>query len=152
MDVKICPMEACHVNGVAALHAECFSGERWSKSMIEAELDPVASPYAVTFVAVEGDTVLGFVNARLVCGECGINDIAVTQNVRKQGIGTALLSALIQHVKRFGGEVIQLEVRASNVSAIQFYKRHGFYQNGMRKRYYTSPTEDALLYEKGLTE
>ncbi len=151
MDFQICPMQEYHVDGVAALHDECFSGEKWSRAMIAAELDPEVSPFAVTFVAVNGSEVVGFVNARMVCDECGLNDIAVTKNARKCGVGAALLDALEQYALLHGGMVIQLEVRASNEIAIRFYERHGFVQNGLRRRYYSDPVEDALLYEKGLS-
>ncbi len=152
MEYQICPMALCHVDGVAALHEECFAGERWSKAMIAAELDAESAPFAVTFVAVSGDAVLGFVNGRLVCDECGINDIAVTQKARKCGIGAALLNALEEYTVAHEGIVIQLEVRASNETAIRFYEQHGFIRNGLRKRYYSDPEEDALLYEKRLAE
>lgn len=150
MEYRICPMEHIHVDGVAALHEECFAGERWSKAMIEAELDKALSPFAVTFVAVSEEGILGFVNARMVCDECGINDIAVTKNARRSGIGAALLQALEEYALTHEGSVIQLEVRASNETAIRFYKQHGFIQNGLRRQYYTDPEEDALLYEKRL--
>ncbi len=148
MEYTILPMGECHVDGVSALHEECFAGDRWSKAMIRDELDKEKSPFAVTFVAVRKESVVGFVNGRLVCDECGINDIAVTKNARKTGIGAALLAALEQYALLHGGEVIQLEVRAGNGPAIRFYEHHGFVQNGLRKRYYTDPVEDALLYEK----
>ncbi len=148
MNVTVLPMQACHIDGVAALHEECFSGEKWSRAMIAEELDQTRSPFAVTFVAVKGEQVVGFVNGRLICDECGINDIAVTKNARKCGIGAALLDTLEQYVLSHEGAVIQLEVRASNQAAIRFYEGHGFVQNGLRKRYYSDPEEDALLYEK----
>lgn len=151
MAYRIVPMQLCHVDGVAALHAECFAGERWTKKMIAAELDEEHAAFAVNFAAVSGERVLGFVNARLICDECGINDIAVTENARKCGIGAALLAALEQYAKAHDGRVIQLEVRASNQTAIRFYEQHGFVKNGLRKRYYSDPVEDALLYEKELT-
>ena len=147
-EIKILPMTAADVDGVADLHAECFTGERWSRSMIEAELDEKLSPFAVTYVARDNARVVGFINARLICGECGINDIAVTSAMRKNGIGAMLLTALEEYAKAHEGEVIQLEVRASNETAIRFYENHGFVQNGSRKRYYSDPSEDALLYEK----
>ncbi len=116
--------------------------------MIAQELDKAQSPFAVTFAAVQGERVIGFINARCLADECGINDIAVTASARKAGVGTALLCALEQYAKAQGAAVIQLEVRASNETAIRFYERCGFVQNGRRKRYYSAPAEDALLYEK----
>ncbi len=149
-DYRILPMEQAHIDGVSLLHAECFAGERWSRAMIAQELDKRQSPFAVTLVAVNGERVIGFINARCIAGECGVNDIAVTASARKAGVGTALLDALEKYARAQGAAVIQLEVRASNETAIRFYERRGFIRNGLRKRYYSAPVEDALLYEKGI--
>ena len=44
-----------------------------------------------------------------------------------------------------GAETVFLEVRASNEPAKALYLRHGFVPVGLRKKYYTNPTEDAIL-------
>ena len=40
---------------------------------------------------------------------------------------------------------IFLEVRETNVSAINFYKKNNFKQISIRKKYYSEPTEDAII-------
>ena len=44
-----------------------------------------------------------------------------------------------------GITMIHLEVRAGNETAIRLYERQGFVRDGLRKGYYTDPTEDAVL-------
>ena len=45
-----------------------------------------------------------------------------------------------------------LEVRESNLWAIQFYEKLGFERVGMRKIFYTAPTENAVLMALQPTE
>ena len=40
---------------------------------------------------------------------------------------------------------MNLEVRTGNGTAIRLYERMGFTKDGIRKKYYTDPVEDALL-------
>ena len=64
----------------------------------------------------------------------------------------ALLLALGQGARDKDCAVIQLEVRRSNQTALDFYRENGFVQVGRRKNYYTAPIEDALLLDKDLQE
>jgi len=41
--------------------------------------------------------------------------------------------------------VLTLEVRESNTPALQLYQRAGFKKAGVRKNYYSTPVEDALV-------
>ena len=45
---------------------------------------------------------------------------------------------------------IFLEVRESNVAAVELYKSYGFVSTGKRKGYYSNPKEDALLMVKDI--
>jgi RimJ/RimL family protein N-acetyltransferase len=54
---------------------------------------------------------------------------------RGQGLGSKLLSSVIEHSKRFGLEKIELNVYTTNTSAIALYKKFGFEQEGLIKKY-----------------
>jgi ribosomal-protein-alanine N-acetyltransferase len=43
---------------------------------------------------------------------------------------------------------LTLEVRQSNATAISLYEKHGFINDGIRKNYYSQPTEDGLIMWK----
>lgn len=58
--------------------------------------------------------------------EARIIILAVKNEMRLQGIGTALLSKLLKQCSLRGLTSVSLEVRVSNVSAINFYRRFGF--------------------------
>ncbi len=62
--------------------------------------------------------------------------IGVHPHEQRQGTGSLLLQQCITHCKQSKIPALTLEVRASNQQAINFYKKHGFVQQGVRKDYY----------------
>lgn len=54
---------------------------------------------------------------------------------RGQGIGSQLLKAVLDQAKKFGLEKIELNVYSSNAPAIALYKKLGFEQEGLIKKY-----------------
>jgi ribosomal-protein-alanine N-acetyltransferase len=87
----------------------------------------------------------GFLVARRVASDIEILNFAVRVAFRRQGIGTALLHAATEWAKSVRAEKAFLEVRASNLSALNFYEKFQFRATGRRPQYYSAPVEDALL-------
>jgi ribosomal-protein-alanine acetyltransferase len=87
----------------------------------------------------------GFTIASLVVPEAEIETIAVSSERQRQGIGSRLLDALVHELGAAGVQQLHLEVRSSNLPAIQFYESRNFKKTGVRLRYYADPEEDAIL-------
>ena len=102
----------------------------------------------VILVAEEGETLLGYVWVRFVLDEGDIGNVAVAPDVRRRGIGAALMEAFQTEAERRGAAVVQLEVRESNLAARRLYEKNGFETVGKRKNYYEKPAEDAILMSK----
>jgi len=81
----------------------------------------------------------------LVADQAHINNLAVRPELRRHGLGSQLLEAVIAEAAHLGAAVIMLEVRRSNEPALALYTGAGFREAGVRKNYYTNPVEDALL-------
>ena len=67
---------------------------------------------------------------------------------RKLGIGTMLLSKLIEILREQKMEPITLEVNENNIPAINLYKKFGLKESHIRKNYYVNDnneTEDAIV-------
>ena len=135
-------MQSCHLEQVCDIGKECFSMP-WSLDGIKAEL---SNPHSITLVAIENNIVIGFLNVHCVLDEGYINNIAVTENYRRQGIGFSLINQLMKNGKKHNIKFFTLEVRKSNQNAIDFYKKQGFLKVGERKNIYEKPLEDAQLY------
>ena len=95
------------------------------------------------------DQLVGFAIVHQVVDEATLMDICVAPNTQGQGVGKVLMNELINAAKKRDVAFIQLEVRASNQSAIRLYLNSGFEKTGIRKDYYPSAEgrEDAILME-----
>jgi ribosomal-protein-alanine N-acetyltransferase len=89
--------------------------------------------------------ILAFLVAHRVDAEWELENIVVAETSRRRGVGTLLLGELVIHARSERGSGIFLEVRESNQSARALYRKMGFEEAGLRKSYYVSPPEDAIL-------
>lgn len=135
------PMTQENVEAVAALEQECFSSP-WSLDSLVEEL---SNPLAVYYTAFRDGELVGYIGMHHIIDEGYINNVAVRESCRRQGIATQLLETLMDYAKKEDLLTLTLEVRASNQAAIAMYKDFGFKEVGLRKAYYTLPTEDAAL-------
>ena len=137
-------MNAAHVPQVAELERICFA-DPWSEKSVASELD---NKWALWLVALDGDTVVGYIGSQTAVDETDVMNVAVHPDHRRQGIAEALIEKLVLELKERGSHALMLEVRASNAPAIALYEKLGFLQVGLRKNYYRNPKEDALILRK----
>lgn len=142
--MKCVQMEQCHVAQVAQLEKICFA-DPWSEKSVASELH---NPLSYWLVAEQDEQVVGYVGSQSVEGESDMMNVAVHPDHRCQGIGQALVEALVVALRERGNHSLTLEVRVSNEIAIGLYEKLGFSQVGLRKNYYRNPKEDALILRK----
>ncbi|MBE6700511.1 MAG: ribosomal-protein-alanine N-acetyltransferase [Ruminococcaceae bacterium] len=137
----VIPFDTCHIKEVAEIEKTCFSSP-WSEGALKESLDSDFSHFAV----YESDgKVLGYIGLYAVAGEGSITNVAVHPNARGQGIGKALVDYTIKKGEELSLEYITLEVRVTNVSAKKLYEKCHFKEVGVRRNFYTKPTEDAII-------
>jgi [ribosomal protein S18]-alanine N-acetyltransferase len=105
---------------------------------------------ATFLVADMGGHIVGHAVAWWAGGEGEVANVAVQPAHRLQGIATLLLDHILERARRENLEALFLEVRTSNVTAFEWYRRRGFEQVGVRPRYYRNPTEDARVLRLAL--
>ncbi len=115
--------------------------EPWSKKAYEKE---IINPLATYLVITSDDEVVAYGGFWKVLDEGDINNIAVKKEYRNMGFGKMLMNALIEEAKKQQIKAMTLEVRVTNESAIALYKKLGFKEAGIRKKYYPD-NEDALI-------
>jgi len=137
---------AADLDGVLAIEAASFNNPT-TREWYEAEL----TRPEVCFIYVlrtEDHPVAGFCAFWLVAEQAHINNLAILPELRGCGLGTQLLEAIVAEAAHLGAAMLTLEVRHSNEPARRLYQSCGFFQEGLRKNYYTNPVEDALILSR----
>ena len=147
MHFEIADVSLEHIAEINELEKLCFSLP-WSRQALISQLPDDMH----MFIAAIGDDgqVLGYVGMMYVLDEGYISNVAVSPEHRRLGIADALINAMIDRANEKDLSFVTLEVRKSNVPAIELYIKNGFSEVGLRKNYYTKPTEDAILMTRFL--
>ncbi|MBY0305057.1 MAG: ribosomal-protein-alanine acetyltransferase [Sphingomonas sp. 28-62-20] len=124
-------------------------GEAWTRGQC---LGILAMPGVwLTLAALNGD-VAGFALARAIAGEAELLLLACLPEVRRRGVGGALLRSVINDAQDRNATKIYLEVRRGN-EALDLYRSSGFLKVGERLAYYRGTSGqlyDALTFERQL--
>ena len=138
-----------HIDDIAELEKQCFSIP-WTSEQLASQL---TDNMHICLSAVDGEgRTVGYVGLMYVLDEGYISNVAVAPAHRREGIGGMLLDTLRERAEEKRLAFLTLEVRQTNESAKSLYKKHGYVEVGLRKGYYTKPTEDAILMTLFLSE
>lgn len=104
------------------------------------------------WVAMQNNVIVGYGVLMLAPGEAHVLNLCVNPDQQRKGIGREILRLLVKSSEQSGVDMILLEVRRSNQSAIDLYDNEGFHELGVRKGYYPADNgrEDAIIFAKYL--
>ena len=139
--MTIRPIESRDIESILAIQAGCPEIAQWSAW----DYERVARGEMAGWISERDQSVAGFLVARRVAADLEILNFAVRIGARLRGAGSALLKEALRWGELFQAENAFLEVRSSNLNALRFYQSRSFVVTGTRPRYYSLPTEDALL-------
>ena len=147
-----------YLEAVEAIEKQCFS-DPWTLPMIEESMGTGLDVYLL--LVEDGETAAGSLTAdavispvsgycvfRVIAGEGELFRIAVTPGCRGLGYGKKLMDGMVDYSRKNGVSAITLEVRESNLAARNLYKSYDFKEESIRKNYYRSPVEDAVIMWK----
>lgn len=143
-ELQIRRMEENDIPAVRELELQCFS-DPWTETMLREMLESSLDSCFV-LLSVEERKTAGYANVRVLGDEAELMRICVAPEFRGRGWSGPLLEEGMREMTRRGAGSATLEVRAGNVPAIRLYERHGFQKEGLRKKYYRDPVEDAAIY------
>ena len=102
-------------------------------------------PHASELPVPDQPYLIGFAGIWFLTDEAHITNIAVRREYRRRGIGELLLISTIDLAKEMKASIMTLEVRASNLTAQNLYRKYGFEQVGLRRGYYLDNREDGVI-------
>ncbi|MBW3077636.1 ribosomal protein S18-alanine N-acetyltransferase [Bifidobacterium simiiventris] len=137
------------IAAVRALEIELFGNHAWSETSIRQELDAPARTYVFDVAderkggTIQPDDVRGFAGYWYDGDDAEIMDVGVGKTYQRQGVAAAMMTWLVERAREQGARRILLEVSVVNEPAISLYRRFGFENIGLRKRYYQPEGIDA---------
>jgi ribosomal-protein-alanine N-acetyltransferase len=96
-------------------------------------------------VAESSSDLAGFAIASLNLPEAELETIVSAVPFQRRGVARNLVDFVVKYLRAEAVSEVLLEVRASNLQALAFYRAVGFVESGKRPRYYAEPVEDAIL-------
>ncbi|WP_160724917.1 ribosomal protein S18-alanine N-acetyltransferase [Bacillus sp. USDA818B3_A] len=115
----------------------------WSREAFYNEIHN--NKFAVYIVLEEDHKIIGYCGSWIVIDEAHVTNIAILPEFRGKKLGGALLAKLMTTAREMGAKSMTLEVRVTNHVAQSLYRKFGFQNGGIRKRYYSDNQEDALI-------
>ncbi|CDC80474.1 putative uncharacterized protein [Clostridium sp. CAG:465] len=142
--VKILPLDVKNVDDVISIQNN-LNIHILSKENI---LNDINNSNFKCIVAVYDKEIIGYISFSYIF-DIEIESVLVKSSYQRQGIGTLLLNYIFKFAKENKINNVFLEVRKSNIGAISLYRKLGFSNISIRKKYYEN-AEDALILKKGI--
>ena len=139
-------MNKIDLDQVCEIESEVYKSSSWSYKTF---LNEISSGFT-TYLCFEDNSksickILGYAGYWKVLNEGHIVTMVVHPLYRRKHIADILIYNLIQDAIQNMISWLTLEVRISNLPAINCYKKYGFKPIGIRKKYYQDNLEDALI-------
>lgn len=140
IDLTISAISVRDLPEILEIERESFP-DPWSEALFAEELD--GDSRRLNAVMKLKGRVAAYSLGWVVGDEFHLGNIAVRAEFRSRGYGAKLLEHILKQARDRGCRLATLEVRASNLPALKLYRRFGFREVAIRKRYYGD--EDALV-------
>lgn len=145
-NIKISRMTVSDLNEIGDILFSNFD-DFWNINTFKCEL---LNPNSKYIVAKMDNKIVGYAGIWKAVDDVHITNIVTAKNLRRQNIGSILLSNLIEMAKAENGITsITLEVNCNNLPAKKLYEKSGFEVVGLRKKYYNN-IDDAIIMTKQL--
>ncbi len=141
---RVVRLDMADLPEVVRLERACFA-YHWTEEQFKLGL--VRGAYHVLGIK-DGERLLAYLAFSIIGPEMEILNLAVDPPYRRQGLGARLLAALEAVCRKKNVAQGFLDVKVSNLPAIDLYRKFGFIQCGVRRNYYPDTGEDALLFSR----
>ena len=138
------PMHFTDLESVVAIETQTFTLP-WSLAVFGAQLNRVGGIALVCEIA--GRT-SAYLIADMFVDVWHLMNLAVRDDLRRRHVASDLIEAYFSITERRAHRGHTLEVRTSNLAAIELYRSFGFVTTGVRPGYYSDDHEDAVIMWK----
>jgi ribosomal-protein-alanine N-acetyltransferase len=140
--VNVRRMQSGDISAVIAIETEAFSSP-WTEEIYVQLIDQ--SRVELIVLEEEKAGIIGYAVLWCILDQGELANMAVSPEFRRNGLGTYLMASVLETARDRGVKTMYLEVRDSNETAVELYRRFGFSDVGLRKGYYQDPKEDARM-------
>lgn len=141
--MTLTPLTLDKVKLITDLQQGIFS-DGWSESMLK---EGLACNNLLGYLLCDNQNTVGFITFSISLDTSDLYDLLIAKNFRNRGYAQTLLDKYFEQLKANGVKKSLLEVRKSNICAINLYQKNGYLTIAQRKKYY-SDGEDAIVMEK----
>lgn len=144
LEYMLRPMTEDDLDRVMEIELKCFT-DPWNRAGFESSLKEKAAHLMVLASKDKSEYIAGYCCLYETLGDGDIVNVAIDPDMRKMGLGNRMIHELVIYGRSLKVERYFLEVRESNTAGIKLYEGLGFKAYGIRKNFYTMPTENAVL-------
>lgn len=144
-NLEVADMEIKHIDDVLKIEKMSFKTP-WTRNDFMSEF--VNNKCAKYRIVIVNGLVVAYGGMWILLDEAHITNIAVHPEFRGVGIGNILMQDMIKTAKSNGVVNMTLEVRTGNAVALNLYKKYGFVEVAVRKKYYADTGEDGIIMWK----
>ena len=152
--IYIClPLTEDRISDAMRVESECFPHDPWSENTVKTMANVEGNDFLLWYR--DDGTAPELIGSTVYLAteyEAELYKIAVLPEHRGKGCADMMLRKMLEKAKALGSPKVFLEVREGNLSARRLYKKNGFGIDGIRKNYYKSPTENAVLMSIDLSK
>jgi [ribosomal protein S18]-alanine N-acetyltransferase len=146
------PMQLADVAEVAAIERAIYSAP-WSEGNF---VDSLNAGYCAWTLRAAGESavgrgpIIGYFVLMAAVDEAHLLNVSIAADRQGQGHGLFLLHRAVEVALDYKATSIILEVRPSNRRALAVYRRFGFREHGLRRRYYPVSATDQRAREDAI--
>lgn len=142
--MRIRDANATDLPEVLGIESAAFGTDAWSEPVVRAALTG-RSDTRCSLVAERAGRLVGHAVLEMAGSAGDIHRLAVCPDCRREGVGSALLTALLAAARSHGCIEVFLEVRLDNPAALSLYSRFGFAELRRRRSYFADGTDAVVL-------
>ncbi len=139
-------METADLADIIQMERSAFGKMAWRSTDFERAIaSEYDHPLVLRSLQAGSERTVAYAVLRILGPEAEIENICVAEDRRGQGLGEALMDAMLERARTCGAAKVYLEVRSRNLPARRLYGKKGFVQEYIRKSYYEAPEDDAII-------